>query len=82
MGEFSERILRFVLNFLVGVGVAFEFFRQIVLIHKVQLLKVLLLNLFVSKHVEKSLLLQIDAYTVNLDVFSCNRLVLRRFQYQ
>jgi hypothetical protein len=44
MGEFSERILRFLLNFLVGVGVAFEFFRQIVLIHKVQFLKVLLLN--------------------------------------
>jgi hypothetical protein len=51
MGEFSEGILRFLLYFLVGVRVAFELLRQVVLIHKVQLLKVLLLNLFVSKHV-------------------------------
>jgi hypothetical protein len=44
MVEFPKGILRFVLNCLVGVGVAFELFRQVVLIKEVQLLKVLLLN--------------------------------------
>jgi hypothetical protein len=61
MGEFFEGILRFVRGFLIGLRVAFEFFRQVVFIHEVQLLKVLLLNLFVSKHIEKSLPLHFDA---------------------